>query len=112
MAGDGNEPSALGRAAALLGRPVNGATPAPAAILPGGRPPNLGSEIRARRFTEDRERLAALATTVPVLSQVGKAQAVVKAVNSELAGFLAELDPARRAGNPPPDVDGLADRAD
>jgi len=83
-----------------------------AAILPGGRPPNLGSEIRTRRFADDRRRLAALATTVPVLSQVAKAQAVVKAVNGELAGFLADLDAARPPGAPPPDIDGLADRAD
>src|SRR5579884_1015089 len=48
-----------------------------AAILPGGRPPNLGSEIRSRRSADDRQRLAALVTTVPVLSQVSKAQGVV-----------------------------------
>jgi hypothetical protein len=194
MAADGNEPSAAGRAAALLGRPGGGAPARPpdlrsaagllhdlvvwgldqglpdaavrplevrlgqlavdllpddpglaalldwwlaavvglppqqlwyaagggkplpeeltAAILPGGRPPNLGSEIRARRFSEDRQRLAALATTVPVLSQVTKAQAVVKAVNSELAGFLAELDAPRAPDSPPPDIDGLAGRAE
>src|SRR5581483_7116387 len=83
-----------------------------AAILPGGRPPNLGSEIRARRNADDRQRLAALATTVPALSQVTKAQAVVKALNGELAGFLAELDAPRPPDGPPPDVDGLAGRAD
>src|SRR5437763_10185845 len=52
---------------------IPGARPLPdelaAAILPGGRLPNLGSEIKARRFDADRERLAALATTVPVPSQ-------------------------------------------
>ncbi|HEV7862756.1 MAG TPA: hypothetical protein VGR20_08650, partial [Acidimicrobiia bacterium] len=83
-----------------------------AGILPGGRPPNLGAEIKARRFSEDRERLQALATTVPVLSQVPKAQSVVKALNGELAGFLAELEQARKPDSPVPDVDGLAERAD
>jgi hypothetical protein len=83
-----------------------------AGILPGGRPPNLGSEIKARRYSEDRERLQALAGTVPVLSQVGKAQSVVKALNGELAGFLAELEGVRKPDSPVPDVDGLADRAD
>jgi len=83
-----------------------------AALLPGGRPPNLGSEIKTRRFTEDRERLFALATTVPVLSQVAKAQSVVKALNGELATFLAEVDPARNPDGPVADTDGLADRAD
>ncbi|HKN90008.1 MAG TPA: hypothetical protein VJ622_06975, partial [Acidimicrobiia bacterium] len=93
-----------------------GAPPLPdelaAAILPGGRPPNLGAEIKARRFSEDRERLSALAATVPVLSQVAKAQSVVKALNGELAGLLAQLDSARKPDSPPLDVDGLADRAD
>src|SRR5438445_9020611 len=76
-----------------------------AAILPGGRPRNLGAEIKIRRFTEDRERLFALATTVPALSQVAKAQSVVKALNEELATFLAAVDPARNADGPAPDVD-------
>jgi len=192
MAADGNEPSAVGRAAALLGRPVGevAATPADlrsaagllhdlvvwgldqglpdaalrplearlgqlaaellpadpglaalldwwltavvglppqqlwsaaapplpgelvAAILPGGRPPNLGAEIRARRFAEDRERLRTLVATVPVLSQVAKAQSVVKALNSELAGFLTGLENAGQSDSPVPDVDGLAQRGD
>ena len=192
MAADGNEPSAVGRAAALLGRPVGEATASPAdlrfaagvlhdlvvwgldqglpdsalrplearlgqlagellpadpglaalvdwwlaavvglppqqlwfggpdplpaeltaAILPGGRPPNLGSEIKARRLAEDRERLQSLVTTVPVLSSVAKAQTVVKALNGELATFLTELDAAGKPDSHLPDADGLADRAD
>jgi len=83
-----------------------------AAILPGGRPPNLGADIKARRFTEDSERLRALATTVPVLSQVAKAQSVVKAVNGEMAAFLAELGEPGAPNGPVPDADALADRAD
>jgi hypothetical protein len=83
-----------------------------AVILPGGRPPNLGADIKARRFAEDHDRLAALATTVPVLSQVAKAQSVVKAFNAELAAFLAEVDAARKGEGPVPDVDGLADRSE
>ena len=84
-----------------------------AAILPGGRPPNLGSEIKGRRLAEDRERLQTLVTTVPILSSVAKAQGVVKTFNGELAAFLAEVDGA--AGRPDaavPDPGGLADRAD
>jgi hypothetical protein len=83
-----------------------------AAILPGGRPPNLGSEIKARRLAEDRERLSALAATVPALSQVAKAQAVVKALNAELATFMAEIDPPRTPASPGPEIEALADRAD
>lgn len=107
--------------AAVVGRPPQQlwyapTTPLPeelmAAVLPGGLPPNLGSEIRARRLAEDRERLTALATTVPALSQVGKAQSVVKTVNTELVAFLADLDSPRTPGGPAPDVDGIADRAD
>ena len=82
-----------------------------AAILPDGRPPNLGADIRARRFNEDQERLRALATTVPVLSQVAKAQSVVKAVNGEMAGFLTALGAAGQSDGPP-DAETLADRAD
>jgi hypothetical protein len=82
------------------------------AILPGGRPPNLGAEIKTRRFTEDRERLRNLATTVPALSQVAKAQSVVKALNGELAGFLSALDAARQPDTPAPEADGLVERAD
>jgi hypothetical protein len=92
-----------------------------AAILPDRRPPNLGSEIKSRRYIADRDRLQALATTVPVLSQVAKAQTVVKALNGELAGFLAQLDAAGKPDNPGPDAEfsasgggaaSLADRAD
>ncbi|HET9770816.1 MAG TPA: hypothetical protein VFS16_08000, partial [Acidimicrobiia bacterium] len=106
---------------AVVGRPPQQlwyapTTPLPeelmAAILPGGLPPNLGSEIRSRRLAEDRERLTALAHTVPALSSVGKAQGVVKAVNTELVGFLAELDSPRLPGAALPDVDAIADRAD
>ncbi|MEW6477201.1 MAG: AAA family ATPase [Actinomycetota bacterium] len=82
------------------------------AILPGGRPPNLGAEIKTRRFTEDRERLRNLVTTVPALSQVAKAQSVVKALNGELAGFLSALDAARQPDTPAPEADGLVERAD
>ncbi|HZI39153.1 MAG TPA: hypothetical protein VFF24_12675, partial [Acidimicrobiia bacterium] len=93
-----------------------GAEPLPdellAAILPDGRPPNLGGDIKARRFTEDQERLRALATTVPVLSQVAKAQSVVKTVNGQVADFLAELGPAGENNGPIPDADALADKAD
>jgi hypothetical protein len=81
------------------------------AILPGGRPPNLGSDIKSRRFTEDRERLQSLATTVPALSQVAKAQSVVKALNTELTTFLAALDGARQPDTPGPEADGLAEQA-
>jgi hypothetical protein len=106
---------------AVVGRPPQQlwyapTTPLPeelmAAILPGGFPPNLGSEIKARRLAEDRERLTALAHTVPALSSVGKAQSVVKAVNTDLVGFLAELESPRLPGSPAPDVDAIADRAD
>ena len=93
-----------------------GAEPLPdellATILPDGRPPNLGGDIKARRFTEDQERLRALATTVPVLSQVAKAQSVVKTVNGQVADFLAELGPAGENNGPIPDADALADKAD
>jgi hypothetical protein len=103
-------------AAAAAGDVTLGADPLPdellAAILPGGRPPNLGGDIKARRFAEDRERLRALATTVPVLSQVAKAQSVVKAVNGEVSGFLAELGPAAENNGPVPDTNALADKAD
>ena len=103
-------------AAAVAGDVTLGADPLPdellAAILPGGRPPNLGGDIKARRFADDRERLRALATTVPVLSQVAKAQSVVKAVNGEVSGFLAELGPAAETNGPVPDANALADKAD
>ena len=113
----GRPPQQLWFAAAVAAPDVTlGADPLPdellAAILPGGRPPNLGGDIKARRFTEDQERLRALATTVPVLSQVAKAQSVVKAVNGEVAGFLAELGPAGQNHRPVPDADALADKAD
>jgi hypothetical protein len=108
--------------AAVVGLPSQGLWTAPgapelpgelaSAILPGGRPPNLGAEIKTRRFTDDRERLFALATTVPVLSQVAKAQSVVKAFNTELAGFLAAVDPARNSDGPLPDAGVLAERAE
>ncbi|MGH9037108.1 MAG: hypothetical protein ACRD0O_15200, partial [Acidimicrobiia bacterium] len=62
-----------------------------AAILPGGWPPNLGSEVKQRRFTDDTARLVHLASTVPVLSQVAKAQAVVRDLNAELRGVVAAL---------------------
>ena len=62
------------------------------ALLPGGWPPNLGAEVKLRRFREDIARLAHLAATVPVLSQVAKAQAVVRDFNTELKGFLAGLE--------------------
>jgi hypothetical protein len=103
-------------AAAAASDVTLGADPLPdellAAILPNGRPPNLGADIKARRFAEDQERLRALATTVPVLSQVAKAQSVVKAVNGEVAGFLADLGPADQANGPVPDANALADKAD
>ncbi|HVW34542.1 MAG TPA: hypothetical protein VHL53_18560, partial [Acidimicrobiia bacterium] len=83
-----------------------------AAILPIGRPPNLGAEIKSRRYAEDRERLFGLATTVPALSQVAKAQSVVKQLNTALGEFMAEADPAKNPDGPPPDVQALADRAD
>src|SRR5581483_11377326 len=82
------------------------------AILPGGRPPNLGLDIKARRFAEDRDRLQALATTVPALSQVAKAQSVVKPVTGELAAFLAALDGARQPDTPGSQADGLTEQAD
>lgn len=112
----GRPPQQLWFAAAAAASAVTlGADPLPdellAAILPGGRPPNLGGDIKARRFAEDQERLRALATTVPVLSQVAKAQSVVKAVNGEVAGFLAELGPAGENHGPVPDADALADKA-
>ena len=62
-----------------------------AAILPGGWPPNLGSEVKQRRFADDTARLVHLASTVPVLSQVAKAQAVVRDLNAELKGVVAAL---------------------
>jgi hypothetical protein len=62
-----------------------------AAILPGGWPPNLGSEVKQRRFADDTARLVHLAGTVPVLSQVAKAQAVVRDLNAELKGVVAAL---------------------
>jgi hypothetical protein len=112
----GRPPQQLWFAAAAASDVTLGADPLPdellAAILPGGRPPNLGGDIKARRFAEDQERLRALATTVPVLSQVAKAQSVVKAVNGEVAGFLAELSPAGQTNGPGPDADALADKAD
>ena len=83
-----------------------------AAILPGGRPPNLGSEIKARRLAEDRERLSVLTSTVPALSQVAKAQSVVKTLNTDLATFLAEIDPPRTPASPGPEIEGLVARAD
>jgi hypothetical protein len=80
------------------------------AILPGGWPPNLGAEVKLRRFTEDVARLAHLAATVPVLSQVAKAQAVVRDFNTELKSVLAGL---AAHGAPDPEVVGrLGDRAD
>src|SRR5581483_11330200 len=95
------------------GKPGSPAQPLPPeltdAILPGGRPPNLGLDIKARRFAEDRDRLQALATTVPALSQVAKAQSVVKAVNGELAAFLAALDGARQPDTPGSQADGLTE---
>ncbi len=97
------------------GQPGSATQPLPPeltdAILPGGRPPNLGSDIRTRRFTEDRARLQTLATTVPALSQVAKAQSVVKGLNGELTGFLAALDAARQPDAPAPAVDALAEQA-
>lgn len=113
----GGPPQQLWFAAAAAAPDVTlGADPLPdellAAILPGGRPPNLGGDIKARRFTEDQERLRALATTVPVLSQVAKAQSAVKAVNEEVAGFLADLGPAGENNGPVPDADALAAKAD
>ena len=81
------------------------------AILPGGRPPNLGSDIKSRRFSDDRQRLQVLAGTVPALSQVSKAQSVVKTINGELIEFLAALDAARRPDPPAPEADGLVERA-
>ncbi|HEX6383000.1 MAG TPA: hypothetical protein VF180_17390, partial [Acidimicrobiia bacterium] len=113
----GRPPQQLWFAAAAAATHVTlGADPLPdellAAILPGGRPPDLGGDIKARRYAEDQERLRTLATTVPVLSQVAKAQSVVKAVNGELAGFLAELGPAGETNGPVPDADALADKAD
>ena len=97
------------------GHPRTPAQPLPAelvaAILPGGRPPNLGSDIKTRRYSEDRERLQALAGTVPALSQVSKAQSVVKAINGDVSEFLAALDATRRADRPAPEADGLAERA-
>lgn len=97
------------------GEPGSPAQPLPpelaAAILPGGRPPNLGSDIKSRRFSDDRERLQILAGTVPVLSQVTKAQSVVKVLNGELVEFLAALDAARRPDTPAPEADGLTERA-
>jgi len=82
-----------------------------AAILPGGRPVNLGADIKIRRFLDDRERLFGLATTVPALSQVAKAQSVVKALNGELSDFLTRVDPARNPDGPTADIDGLAGKA-
>jgi hypothetical protein len=81
-----------------------------AAILPGGWPPNLGSEVKQRRFTDDTARLVHLASTVPVLSQVAKAQSVVRDLNAELKGAVASL----QAGRAPDTgaVAPLADRAD
>jgi len=113
----GLPPQQLWFAAAGPRRPKGGSgEPLPAeltaVILPGGRPPNLGGDIRARRFAEDQERLRALATTVPVLSQVAKAQSVVKAVNGEVAQFLAELGPAGQTDGLVPEAETLADRAD
>ncbi len=81
-----------------------------AAILPGGWPPNLGSEVKQRRFAEDTGRLVHLAATVPVLSQVAKAQAVVRDLNAELKGAVAAL----QAGTAPDPgaVAPLAERAE
>ncbi|MGH8993461.1 MAG: hypothetical protein ACRDZ7_18285, partial [Acidimicrobiia bacterium] len=81
-----------------------------AAILPGGWPPNLGSEVKQRRFADDTARLVHLAGTVPVLSQVAKAQAVVRDLNAELKGAVAALQ-----GGSAPDpavVAPLAERAE
>lgn len=64
------------------------------AMLPGDWPPNLGGEVKRRRFAEDRARLGHLATTVPVLSQVAKAQAVVREFNAELKPVLVALERA------------------
>lgn len=81
-----------------------------AAILPGGWPPNLGSEVKQRRFTDDTARLVHLASTVPVLSQVAKAQSVVRDLNAELKGAVASL----QAGTAPDTgaVAPLAERAE
>jgi hypothetical protein len=81
-----------------------------AAILPGGWPPNLGSEVKQRRFTDDTARLVHLASTVPVLSQVAKAQAVVRDLNAELKGVVTPL----QAGTAPDPgaVAPLAERAE
>ena len=80
-------------------------------LVPDGRPPNLGVDIKMRRFVDDRERLFVLATTVPALSQVAKAQAVVKNLNGELGEFLNRIDPGASPEAAAADVDVLADRA-
>ena len=49
---------------------------------------------------------------MPALSQVAKAQAVVKALNTDLATFLGEIDPPRTPASPGPEIEGLVDRAD
>ncbi len=81
-----------------------------AAVLPGGWPPNLGSEVKQRRFADDTARLVHLAGTVPVLSQVAKAQAVVRDLNADLRSVVAALG----AGTAPEPavVAPLAERAE
>src|SRR5581483_12346540 len=77
-----------------------------------GRPPNLGVDIKMRRFIDDRERLFALATTVPALSQVPKAQSVVKTLNGEIGEFLNTIEPSADPDRLTATVEALAGRAD
>ncbi|MGH8976092.1 MAG: hypothetical protein ACRD0C_23130, partial [Acidimicrobiia bacterium] len=81
-----------------------------AAVLPGGWPPNLGSEVKQRRFADDTARLVHLAGTVPVLSQVAKAQAVVRDLNADLKAVVAALGTG--AAPDPGVVAPLAERAE
>ena len=83
-----------------------------AALVGDGRPPNLGVDIKMRRFIDDRERLFALATTVPALSQVPKAQSVIKNLNSAVGEFVNKIELTANPDSLAADVEALALRAD